>query len=78
MAHIKDNIITEGMSGKLGNKIVFRNVGGKTIVAKRTTSSGKEDTEEQIKHTLRFRTGVVYAKKAIQAPILENIAKVGH
>ena len=54
MAHIKDNIVTEGMSGKLGNKIVFRNVGGKTIVAKRPIPSGKEDTEEQKKHKLRF------------------------
>ena len=72
MAHIKDNIVTEGMSGKLGNKIVFRNVGGKTIVAKRPTPSGKEDTEEQKKHKLRFRTGAIYAKKAIQDPILRE------
>jgi hypothetical protein len=34
MAKVGDNIVTTGLSGKLGNLIVFRNRGGKTIVAK--------------------------------------------
>ncbi len=72
MAYIKDNIITEGMSGKLGNRVVFRNVGGKTIVAKRPTPTEREDTEQQKNHKLRFRTGAVYAKTATKDPILRE------
>ncbi|MCE5345752.1 MAG: hypothetical protein LLG13_05605 [Bacteroidales bacterium] len=34
MVKVGDNIVTTGLSGKLGNLIVFCNRGGKTIVAK--------------------------------------------
>ncbi len=34
MAKVGNNIVTTGLSGKLGNLIVFRNRGGKTIVSK--------------------------------------------
>jgi hypothetical protein len=34
MAKVKDNIITEGLSGKLGRRLVFRtSKNGKTILA---------------------------------------------
>ena len=33
MAKIKKNIVTSGLSKKLGNDLVFRQVNGKTIVA---------------------------------------------
>jgi hypothetical protein len=31
MAKVGNNIVTTGLSGKLGNLIVFRNRGGKTV-----------------------------------------------
>lgn len=34
MAKAGDNIVTAGLGGKLGNLIVFRNLSGKTYVAK--------------------------------------------
>ena len=33
MAQVKDNDLTEGLSGKFGKKIVFRQVNGVTIAS---------------------------------------------
>ncbi len=38
MALIKENDLTEGMSGKFGKKIVFRVVRGVTVTAGRSTA----------------------------------------
>ena len=34
MAKSENNVLTHGMSGKIGDLLVFRNVNGKTIVSK--------------------------------------------
>ena len=68
MAHVKNNIVTEGLSGKLGNNIVFRQWGGKTVVAVKPTPTNREPTEQQKAHHQRFRRGTRYAKQAIQDP----------
>lgn len=47
MAHVKKNIVTEGLSSMLGNSIVFRNRGGKTIVSVKPDASNREATETQ-------------------------------
>ena len=67
MAYVKKNIITEGLSGKLGDTIVFRQRGGKTIVSVKPTMP-QERSEAQKKHAERFRRAAQYAKKAIQDP----------
>lgn len=72
MAHVKKNIVTEGLSGKLGNNIVFRNVGNKTIVAVKPDVSKRVDSEAQKQHKRRFRAGTTYAKKASQDPSLRE------
>lgn len=71
MAHVKNNIVTEGLSGKLGNTIVFRQWGGKTVVAVKPTSTKREPTEKQKEQHLRFRKGSRYAQQAIQNPTLK-------
>ncbi len=72
MAYVKKNIVTEGLSGKLGNNIVFRNVGGKTIVTVKPDTSKRTDSEAQKQHKRRFRAGTINAKKASQDPIIRE------
>lgn len=68
MAYVKNNIVTEGLSGKLGNTIVFRQAGGKTIVASKPTKTKRELSEAQKTHQRRFRAASRYAQQAIQDP----------
>ena len=65
MAKVGDNIVTTGLSGKLGNLIVFRNRGGSTIVAKAPKKKVTEWSEAQEQHRLRFQEAVLYAKSII-------------
>ena len=68
---MKNNIVTDGLSGKLGNTIVFRQRGGKTIVASKPTKRKRELSEAQKNHHRRFRAASSYAKQAIQNPELK-------
>ena len=72
MAHVKSNIVTEGFSGKLGNRIVFRQRGGKTIVAVKPTPTDREPSEAQKNQHRKFREGSRYAKQAIQDPTMRT------
>jgi hypothetical protein len=64
MAKSKNNVITFGLSGKVGDLLIFRQVKGKTIVSK---VAEKPDTvsEKQIEHRNRFQQAAIYAKGAI-------------
>ena len=68
MAKVGNNIVTTGLSGKLGNLIVFRNRGGKTVVSKAPLKKEQEPTEVQQQHQQRFQEAVLYAKAAIADP----------
>ncbi|MBT1705955.1 hypothetical protein [Chryseosolibacter indicus] len=67
MALIKENDLTEGMSGKFGKKIVFRVVKGVTVASRRS-SSEKVYTEKQIAHQRRFQRATQYAKAKMLDP----------
>lgn len=71
MAQIKDNLITKGITGKIGNKLVYRQVGSKTIV------SSKPNRKPTTHPTLigqnnRFKLASAYAKAALADPILNE------
>ena len=68
MAKVGDNIVTTGLSGKLGNLIVFRNRGGKTIVSKAPKKKEKEPSEAQQQHQLRFQEAIVYGQASMSDP----------
>src|SRR5690606_29438713 len=68
MAKVKNNIVTEGLSGKLGDRIVFRQFGGKTIVAVKPQATA-ERSEAQLKQVQKFKDAARYASKAIQNPV---------
>ena len=74
MALIKENDLTEGLSGKFGRKIVFRVVKGVTVAARRPTTEGRVLTETQLAHRERFRRAASYAK----AKLLDPAAKADY
>jgi hypothetical protein len=61
MAKQKGNVVTHGLSGKIGDLLVFRQVDGKTIVSKMPEQS-KEVSEKQKAHRRRFQQAVIYAQ----------------
>jgi len=76
MAVVKKNIVTEGMSGKLDDKIVFRNVGERTIVSTKPTPSNREPSEAELGHQSRFRQAAIYAKAVIKTEELGEAYKL--
>ncbi|WP_320054697.1 hypothetical protein [uncultured Acetobacteroides sp.] len=67
MAEVKNNIVTQGVSGKLGDMIVFRQVHGRTIIAAKPKQSEKK-SEKQVEHQKRFQSAVIYGKAATADP----------
>lgn len=68
MAESKNNIITHGLSGKVGDLIVFRNRNGKTYVASKPKKRTGELSDAQKEHHKRFQQAVIYAKSALMNP----------
>lgn len=67
MAKIKENLLTKGFSGKVGNEMVFRQVDGETLVTKRRAKRGLLTPKEQVVKD-RFMDSVFYAKSALPNP----------
>jgi hypothetical protein len=64
MATIRTNPLIEGLSGMLGQSIVFKNLRGKTIITNRP-SSPKKQSELQKANRSKFRQATYYAKAAM-------------
>ncbi|HCN84249.1 MAG TPA: hypothetical protein DIT07_11620 [Sphingobacteriaceae bacterium] len=81
MAKSKFNWLTHGMSGLLGDLMVFRQRANKTIVAMRPRPSGKEPTADMMNIRKKFKKAALYAKTAIANPALkaeyQAVAKLG-
>jgi hypothetical protein len=68
MAKVAKNVLTRGLSGKVGNLVVFRNNGGETVL---TSAPGRRIlpmTEAQLLHLEQFREAVIYAKSVMANP----------
>ena len=77
MAKVNDNLITEGLSGKLGKRLVFRRGrGGKTILATRPAYiEEREHSHAQLAQQEAFKTAIAYAKVAKDNPVYVQLAK---
>jgi hypothetical protein len=64
MATIRTNPLIEGLSGMLGQSIVFKNLHGKTIITNRP-SPPKKQSEQQKANRSKFRQATYYAKAAM-------------
>ena len=71
MAQVKNNFSIEGISGKIGKQIVFRQVNGKTIIAARPHRNPTTHPT-LISQNNRFRLASAYAKKALADPVLKE------
>jgi hypothetical protein len=67
MAKQKGNVVTYGLSGKIGDLLIFRQVGGKTVISKIPEPS-KTVSEKQKAHRKRFQQAVIYAQSALALP----------
>ena len=76
MSKVKDNLITEGFSGKLGKKLVFRKMrDGRTLVSVMPDFSDRVFSEGQLAHQSRFQKASAYAKVAAKTqPIYAELA----
>lgn len=77
MAKIVDNAVIEGLSGKLGNQIVFRRLrDGRTIVCKKPDFSTRKLSDDQKEHHRRFKNASAYARSASRSnPVYARLAE---
>ncbi|MBT1704357.1 hypothetical protein [Chryseosolibacter indicus] len=61
MAQVRENDLTEGLSGRFGSKFIFKQLRGKTIVARRAKPITKESALQRNNRD-RFRKATAYAK----------------
>ncbi|GGH77942.1 hypothetical protein HNQ91_003993 [Filimonas zeae] len=81
MAESKNNIVTFGLSGLVGDLLVFTKRAGKTIVSRKPDKSSVPPTPLQISVRERFREAVQYAKSILSIPaakaMYEEMTKPG-
>ncbi|RYZ18452.1 MAG: hypothetical protein EOP49_49605, partial [Sphingobacteriales bacterium] len=68
MARSKNNIATQGLSGSI-DQFVFRQLHGKTVVAKRPKTSESVKPAQQVVRNI-FKMATIYAKNALSNPVL--------
>ena len=64
MAKQTNNVVTHGLSGKVGDLLIFRQRAGKTVVAK-VPQPRKVTSEQQKEQQRKFQRAVLYAKSAL-------------
>jgi len=72
MAKQSNNVVTHGLSGKVGDLLVFSQRGGKTVVSKVPQKRKGGDSELQKEHKRKFQRAVLYAKSALTSPDLQE------
>ncbi|MBT1704917.1 hypothetical protein [Chryseosolibacter indicus] len=72
MGVVKNNLVTKGFSGKMGDDIVFRQVGNQTQFAKAGRRRASF-TENQVAQQERFLNAVMYAKSALLDPATKEL-----
>jgi hypothetical protein len=76
MAKSRNNVVTHGLSGKIGDLLVFRQRYGQTVVSKMPQQEAKV-SEKQAEHRSRFQQAVFYGKAAIATPETASLYKTG-
>lgn len=69
MARVSKNTFTKGLSGMVGKDMVFRQVGGRTIVSTRPEPQSEDSlTERQLAQRRDFKRAVAYARAKLLIP----------
>jgi hypothetical protein len=74
MAKSKNNVLTHGLSGKIGDLNVFKQLNGQTIVSA-VPRKVETESEKQKEHRSRFQKASHYAKMAQHEGIYADVAK---
>jgi len=76
MAKVRSNPIVEGLSGKLGDQLVFRHLrDGRTILCAKPDFSRRKLSAKQKAHHAKFKAGAAYARDAAQRqPVYAELA----
>lgn len=69
MARIRSNILTKGLSGQIGQQVVFKQYGKKTVVSRYPDMSKVKPSKLQKKGRNRFAEAVVYAQAINNDPV---------
>jgi hypothetical protein len=72
MGLIKDNDLTDGISGRVGNKLVFRTIKGVTIATRRPKPTETPVTAKQTAHRENFKRAASYAKRKLLDPVAKE------
>ena len=72
MAKLNGFSLLEGFSGKLGNQLVIRRSGNRTILTAKPKKREKPPTEKQLAIQRRFRLAAAYAKTVMNDPVLRS------
>ena len=77
MAKVVDNILVRGLSGKLGNQVVFRRLRDeRTIVCNKPDFSNRKLSQGQKDQHQRFQAAAAYAREASRTnPIYAQLAE---
>ena len=67
MAISKNNVVTDALSGKVGN-IIFKNYGDKTVISRHPDMSKVIKTEKQLENQYQFKAAQAYAKSILTDP----------
>lgn len=71
MAKVKNNIVTQGLSGMLGGQLVFRQTSRGTIVSVAPQAPTGPASAAQTAQRTRFQQAIVYAKGQAQDPAVQ-------
>jgi hypothetical protein len=76
MAKVKYNVVTHGMSGKVGDLLQFSQRFGKTIIGKIAARSNKASNAQELVRE-KFRQAAAYAKSVLEDPGLKDVYSSG-
>lgn len=76
MAKVRSNLFVQGLSGKLGDQVVFRTLrDGRTIVCVKPDFSQRKLSKDQKAHHQRFKAAAAYARSAARTqPLYAELA----
>ena len=76
MAISRNNVLTHGLSGKVGDLMVFRQLEGQTVVSGPSKKTDKASPKQK-QHRKRFQEAIFYAKEALATPELAELYATG-
>ncbi|MBU0694944.1 MAG: hypothetical protein KKE39_00240 [Bacteroidetes bacterium] len=68
MARVKNNVITQNLSGAINRQLVFKTYASGTVVTKFPDMSKVKLTEKQKAQNTRFKNAVSFAKEVLADP----------